>query len=486
MRRPGGRGDERPVVVVGEAMLDIDLVGSAERLSPDAPVPVLDDLRECPRPGGAALAAMMAARDGLPVALVTPLADDEPAARLLHLLEPAVAVFRLPAEGGTPVKTRVRSAGQTLVRLDRGGVAGTFADLPPDVVELLGGARAVLVADYGRGLTGNATLRDSLAAFAARAPLVWDPHPRGAAPVAGARLVTPNRSELLGWAPTRSSAGAAADRSLASITRCAAAARQAWQAHAVAVTLGSDGALLTYGDGAPAAFPAVAVSDADTCGAGDQFAAKVVVELALGALPSDAVGAAVAAATAHVASGGAAQVELRQPGAGPLADDWTVSATALAERVRARGGVVVATGGCFDLLHAGHVASLHAARQLGDCLVVCLNSDSSVRRLKGPARPLVPMEDRARVLQALECVDAVQVFDEDTPHQVLRELRPHVWAKGGDYAGDALPESTVLREWDGQAVLLPYLQGRSTSALVRTAATSASSPSPRQPEGSSR
>jgi rfaE bifunctional protein nucleotidyltransferase chain/domain len=131
---------------------------------------------------------------------------------------------------------------------------------------------------------------------------------------------------------------------------------------------------------------------------------------------------------------------------------------------------VVATGGCFDLLHAGHVATLRAARRLGDCLVVCLNSDDSVRRLKGPSRPLVPAADRARVLEALECVDAVVVFDEDTPAEVLHRLRPHVWAKGGDYAGATFPEAAVVQEYGGQAVVLPYLQGRSTTRLLDTAA----------------
>jgi rfaE bifunctional protein nucleotidyltransferase chain/domain len=126
----------------------------------------------------------------------------------------------------------------------------------------------------------------------------------------------------------------------------------------------------------------------------------------------------------------------------------------------------VATGGCFDLLHAGHVALLRAARGLGDCLVVCLNSDESVRRLKGDGRPLVTAGDRARVLEALEFVDAVEVFDEDTPVEVLRRLRPDVWVKGGDYALSDLPEAAVLDEWGGQAVVLPYLDGRSTTALI--------------------
>ncbi|MDX6222843.1 MAG: D-beta-D-heptose 7-phosphate kinase / D-beta-D-heptose 1-phosphate adenosyltransferase, partial [Frankiales bacterium] len=143
------------------------------------------------------------------------------------------------------------------------------------------------------------------------------------------------------------------------------------------------------------------------------------------------------------------------------------SGAQLAARVRRAGGTVVATGGCFDLLHAGHVASLTAARSLGDCLVVCLNSDASVRRLKGPMRPVVAQADRVRVLEALSCVDAVVVFDEDSPAGLLQLLKPDVWAKGGDYAGAVLPEASVLRGWGGQAVVLPYLEGRSTSSIVR-------------------
>ena len=208
--------------------------------------------------------------------------------------------------------------------------------------------------------------------------------------------------------------------------------------------------------------PASPVTAGDPCGAGDSFAAAVTVALAGGAVTGEAVTTAVAAAGAFVARGGASAwdaVPVASAAGAPGVD-------ALLERVRASGGTVVATGGCFDLLHAGHVATLRAARGLGDCLVVCINSDDSVRRLKGPSRPLVTAADRARVLEALEFVDAVVVFDEDTPAEVLDRLRPDVWAKGGDYAGADLPEAAVLRTWGGQAVVLPYLDGHSTTALV--------------------
>jgi D-beta-D-heptose 7-phosphate kinase / D-beta-D-heptose 1-phosphate adenosyltransferase len=131
----------------------------------------------------------------------------------------------------------------------------------------------------------------------------------------------------------------------------------------------------------------------------------------------------------------------------------------------------VATGGCFDLLHIGHLATLRAARALGDCLIVCLNSDSSVRDLKGPDRPLNGETDRSRLLAALDCVDAVVVFDEATPSAVLSWLRPDVWVKGGDYAdgGPDLPEAELVKHWGGQTVIVPYVDGRSTTRTIAAA-----------------
>ena len=158
-------------------------------------------------------------------------------------------------------------------------------------------------------------------------------------------------------------------------------------------------------------------------------------------------------------------------GSGPrllAAGDVTPRAADRVAELRAGGGVLVATGGCFDVLHAGHVSTLEAARTLGDGLVVLLNSDASVRRLKGPGRPVHSQEDRARVLLGLSCVDAVIVFDEDDPREALRSLRPDVWAKGGDYEDTELPESPLVRSWGGRVVLLPYLSGRSTTAVLQS------------------
>ncbi|MCW2849140.1 MAG: hldE [Marmoricola sp.] len=460
-----------PLVIVGDALLDVDLVGSASRLSPDAPVPVLDELVEHARPGGAGLAAAMARRDGSDVVLVTALGDDDAGHRVEQLLK-GVDVRRVPHAGPTAVKTRVRSGGQSLVRLDSGSTPGPVTGLPPELADLLGDAGAVLVADYGRGLTAYGPLRDALAEVPHRTPVVWDPHPRGAAPVPGVRVVTPNQSEAATFAGELGVRTTAGQSDLAVAAARAAALVQAWGAQAVAVTLGHRGALLSYGAGAPVVTPAPTVTSLDPCGAGDRFAVTLATGLGAGRVTTEAVQDAVLDAAAYVAAGGPASLTASHPSELSAA----TGAVDLARSVAARGGTVVATGGCFDLLHAGHVATLRAARGLGDCLVVCLNSDDSVRRLKGDPRPLVPATDRARVLEALECVDAVIEFDEDTPVEVLEMLRPHVWAKGGDYAGADVPEAAVLEKWGGQAVVLPYLQGRSTTRLVTIAAEGSVAP----------
>ncbi len=454
------------LVVVGDALLDRDLDGRAERLSPEAPVPVLEDLTQRARPGGAGLAAALAARDGREVVLVTALAEDEPGRELARLLDDAgVEVIDLGLTGTTPEKVRLRSDGRTLLRLDRGGTSNQVKAANGRATRILGSATSLLVADYGRGVAGDAKLRQALSALAPRVPIVWDPHPRGSEPTASIRLVTPNAAEA-----ARFAAGVAGD-GLAAATERARALVRKWGAAGVAITLGKKGAVLVTGDGPPVVVPAPAAATTDPCGAGDRFASAAAGMLADGALLSEAVTGAVMAASAFVAAGGASAVELGRGGVASISptDDKLLRAQTIIAQTRARGGTVVATGGCFDLIHAGHVRFLRQARALGDCLIVCLNDDASVRRLKGPGRPLVPEEDRAAVLSALDCVDAVVTFDEDTPEAILALLQPDVFAKGGDYAVADLPEAELVETWGGQTVLLPYLEGRSTTHLVSEA-----------------
>ncbi|CAL9365835.1 Bifunctional protein HldE [Streptomyces sp. enrichment culture] len=454
-----------PLAVVGDVLLDEDIEGVATRLAPDAPAPVVDVTADRRHPGGAGLAAALAARGGRDVVLVTALGDDPASEAVRRGLGGRVRLLELPLHGTLPVKTRVLAGGRPVVRIDRGG--GTPGEPGEAVREALAGARAVLVADYGRHTAG--AVRAHLQDVARRAPLVWDPHPRGDPPVPGARIVTPNAAEAMALCPGAggSSLGAYAERGAELAVR--------WRAAGVAVTLGDRGVLLTRpGGGTPMLVPAPFRAEGDPCGAGDCFAATTAAALADGLLPEEALQRAVAEAAAFVSAGGAGNPELWRPRTGPgPAGDPAADAFELAEVVRARGGTVVAAGGCFDLVHAGHVGLLESARRIGDCLIVCLNSDASVARRKGPGRPLNPAADRARVLAALGSVDAVVVFEEDTPEAVLARLRPDVWVKGGDYSVRDLPEAALLRTWGGQAVVLPYLDGRSTTLLTRRAAKAA-------------
>jgi rfaE bifunctional protein nucleotidyltransferase chain/domain len=541
-----------PLLVVGDALLDHDLSGRADRLAPDAPVPVVSDTARTTRPGGAALAAHLAAADGRDVTLVTALGDDEASRELRRLLDGRVRLVELPLTGALSTKTRVLAHGQPVLRLDDGD--GRAARATAEASAAVAAARAVLVSDYGRGTAD--VLRPDLHRAAARVPVVWDPHPRGGPPVPGTRLATPSAAEAHGFAtagqdgagegepevpgaldvpgrpngaggaagpadpddaagsdapggvdrtdgaggasesggpePARESGrpepsddslgrsasagrpdGAEAVDGAAGVLR--GAARDAhvlvgrWRVASVVVTLGERGALLSHGE-APLLVPPPWRAHGDACGAGDRFAVTAAGLLADGALPETAVQGAVEAATRYVADGGARAVSVSDGNAAQqVADDELEPADAV-ERVRRAGGTVVAAGGCFDLLHAGHVALLQAARRTGDFLVVCVNSDASVRRRKGPGRPLVPAADRVRVLRALGCVDAVAVFDEDTPERLLAELRPDIWVKGGDYARGQLPEAELVESWGGQVVLLPYLDGRSTTLLAERAA----------------
>jgi|tagenome__1003787_1003787.scaffolds.fasta_scaffold20987508_6 D-beta-D-heptose 7-phosphate kinase/D-beta-D-heptose 1-phosphate adenosyltransferase len=449
-----------PLLVVGDAMLDRDVLGSVGRVSPDAPAPVLEQDEVRVRPGGAALAAAMAASDGRQVTLVTALARDAAALELAEVLgERGVTVLDVGRDGATPEKIRIRAGGQTLARIDRGCArpAPPCGDVTDDVSDAFSSAAAVLVADYGYGVAGSRPLRRLIRA--AGVPVVWDPHPHGANPVPGVTVVTPNAPEARRFAPEVDG------RKLAGDVKRARALVEAWQAGAVAVTLGARGMVLVPAGGPPVVVPA-RTARGDVCGAGDRLAAALAGCLADGHPLAVAAELAVACAADYVARGGPESLDQPPTGRAVGAGDELAAAQALAATVRARGGTVVATSGCFDLLHAGHIGTLRGARALGDCLVVLLNSDSSVRRLKGHSRPIVAERDRATVLAALECVDAVVTFDGDTPVAVLEALRPDVYAKGGDYDATSIAEAEVMERQGGQVAILPFVTGRSTTRLI--------------------
>jgi D-beta-D-heptose 7-phosphate kinase / D-beta-D-heptose 1-phosphate adenosyltransferase len=473
------------LLIVGDALLDRDIEGRSDRLCPDAPVPVVDQREVRSRPGGAGLAALLAANDGIEVTLVTALASDRAGGELARaLVSGGVDLVDLGLRGATAEKIRVLDDGRPVVRLDR-GTGEPVADPaePAGLPAAVRGAAAILVSDYGRGVAALPGVRAALADRPASTPLVWDPHPRGPDPIAGVDLATPNREEAAGRCgrepgPARGdvtelTAGERADRALEDAGGLARELRSRWGAVAVAVTCGAAGAVLAS-DGDPLALRGEPV-DGDPCGAGDRFAVEAAWTLACGGDAALAVSVAAGAATGFVAAGGAHGLQLPDRadafraadlagiGEAPVSIGPAISRAAA---VRRAGGTVVATCGCFDLLHAGHLQTLRAARRLGDCLVVLLNGNRSVARLKGADRPVVDELERAELLAALDCVDEVAIFDEDTPIEAISLLRPDVWVKGGDYAIEALPESEVLAHWGGKIAVLPFLAGKSTTRMI--------------------
>jgi rfaE bifunctional protein nucleotidyltransferase chain/domain len=349
----------------------------------------------------------------------------------------------------------------------------------PDLDRVLGRATSVVVADYGRGVAAYPGVRHALVAAARGAPLIWDPHPRGPAPVAGTWLATPNLDEATRLAPAGrlDRGGGTADpverddphllEELARAGRSGQVLRRHWSLDRLVVTCGARGAVLALADDV-LVLPTTAVRAADPCGAGDAFAVGAAFAAGRTSVPEEVVAAAIAHARQYLLDGGPAGLSgtvrtLLAPRA------WHGHVPSAIDDVRRAGGRIVATSGCFDLLHPGHIAMLRAARALGDALVVLLNSDASVRRLKGPTRPVQCQGDRAAVLEALSMVDGVVVFEEETPVQALERLRPQLFVKGGDYAGVDLPERAAMAQWGGDVVIVPFVGGHSTTRLVHEA-----------------
>lgn len=313
------RPPQGPVVVVGDLLLDIDVDGRAERRSPDAPVPVVDIVSRTYRPGGAGLAALLAARDTAEVVLVGGIGRDEGGERLLELLDGRVGVVRLPLRGGTVCKERVRATGPwadgtgnagagplPIARLDHGDGRVPGSPLTTEARAALRGAAAVLVADYGHGVAAHPEIRATLTELAGRIPVVWDPHPRGPAPIPGATLVTPNRGEAEALAELVEGGSTRLETLVPPLAR-------RWEARAVAVTLGADGVFLAEGERMrtfPLPTDARAGESADTCGAGDRFAAAATTALAGGADTAPAVLHAMTSAAAFVRDGAASAVAI--------------------------------------------------------------------------------------------------------------------------------------------------------------------------------
>ena len=457
------------VSVLGDAMLDLWHHGEVRRLGREAVVPVLEEDGQEPAPGGAANCAVNAAALGARTRFLGIVGDD-PAGQSLRAALTAVGVDAglvvVDRDASTPVKHRLMSGEAQLARFDTAGSRWSPAahrQVLDRLVALLDDTDLLIVADYGGGALGD-RLPEVLAGVLAEqaVPVVVDGHDFERWAVCRPTAVTPNTGEALALLDLPVDHPAPREvltvRSAQLLERTGAAI--------VLSTLDADGSLLHAPDTRARHTPAQAARARHTCGAGDTVTAAFGLALAAGARPEDAAELAQEAAASTVERPGTCvctAADLMARAGGVLPADAVAAAVA---RHRDAGRRIVFTNGCFDVLHVGHVRCLEQAREWGDVLVVGVNSDESVRRLKGPERPIVPDHERAALLAALATVDLVAIFEEDSPVGLLELVRPDVYVKGGDYTPDMLEETPLVEALGGRVVTLGYLADHSSTELI--------------------
>jgi D-beta-D-heptose 7-phosphate kinase/D-beta-D-heptose 1-phosphate adenosyltransferase len=457
------------VLVLGDIMLDRYWEGPTSRISPEAPVPVVRVEHITDRPGGAANVALNIAALGSASRLGGFCGDDERARSLQDMLAAAgvdCALTPLPGQA-TTTKLRVISRHQQLLRLDfeQPPLAPGNTSLAERLPALLEGCDMLVLSDYAKGALAEPA---ALIACARERniPVLVDPKGSDFSRYRGATLLTPNLQELeavVGACPTEAELVSRGERLMAELGFAA-----------LLVTRGEHGMTLLRPGQEELHLPARAREVFDVTGAGDTVLAVLAAALAAGAQLPQAAALANIAAGIVVGKLGTASVsapELRRAlqqeqgsGRGVLSLEQLQVAVADA---RSQGERVVFTNGCFDIIHAGHVAYLEQARKLGERLVVAVNSDDSVRRLKGRGRPINPAERRMAVLAGLEAVDWVVCFSQDTPRELLQVLRPDVLVKGGDYAGKgSVVGWEIVEAYGGEVRVLDFVDDVSTTAIV--------------------
>jgi len=464
------------MIVIGEAMLDLYLDGYTDRLCREAPVPVVTVTESRHAPGGAANTAVNVRSLGAQVNFVSVLGDDLEGQLLLQALQSAgvdtQSVVVHPARR-TLAKHRVMASAQMLVRFDQGSTepldAPTEAALLARLQALVPSCDAIIVSDYGYGILSpgviaalaemqaadpHILLADSkhLDALASLVPTVVKPNYGEAVRLLGLEKrigIQPRIDQMLGAGP------AMLDLTGAQIA---------------AITLDRAGALMFERGSDPYRTYARPQPHSRAAGAGDTYASALALALAAGASTPAAGELAAAASAIVVGKDGTAACTADELRAYFNEDQKHITdAFVLAARLqsyRQDGRRIVFTNGCFDILHRGHVAYLNNAKALGDILIVGVNSDDSVRRLKGSSRPINTLEDRVQVLSALSCIDHIVAFDADTPKDLIRAIQPDIYVKGGDYTRATLPETPLVEEMGGEVIILPYLEDRSTSGII--------------------
>ncbi len=465
---------QRRVLVVGDVMLDKYIWGDVERISPEAPVPVVRAVRHSQQPGGAANVAMNLAGLGAKVHVIGFAAEDEDGQRLRALLHEANVRSTLFAVPNVPTisKLRISSGSQQMLRLDveRGfPVPQDLAAQFDQAIEAgLDGSDALILSDYAKGALTEQVCRNAIAAARRhRCPALVDPKHLNFDRYRGATTISPNLAEL-------SAALKTTGRDLDFILQSAREFVRELDLEYLVATLGEKGIAVLREDNVFMA-PAVARQVFDVSGAGDTVISVLALCLASGIAIEVAVRVANAAAGVVVSKIGTVPIQKEEllaalsSSAPSQRADKVLSLDRLIGRVagwRASGQKIAFTNGCFDLLHVGHIEVLEQARAEADRLIVGMNSDTSVQMLKGPSRPVVAQAQRAQVLAALAAVDAVVLFGEPTPIDLIEAIRPDVLVKGGDYTESTIVGAPEVRSWGGRVKVVPTIEGFSSTNLI--------------------
>ncbi|RJQ76889.1 MAG: bifunctional D-glycero-beta-D-manno-heptose-7-phosphate kinase/D-glycero-beta-D-manno-heptose 1-phosphate adenylyltransferase HldE [Desulfobacteraceae bacterium] len=470
------------ILVIGDIMLDRYLWGKVGRISPEAPVPVVKVERTTETLGGAGNVALNLVSLGCRATVIGLCGADSTARTLRELICQKGLVDRLVVDELRPTitKTRIMAQKQQMLRLDEESTHAMGSEAAEKVhaavSEALTRCHALILSDYGKGLFASEAFVQEVIRTARRLgkPVLVDPKGADWKRYHSADGVTPNTAEL------EAVAGGSMDGAEARLIAAARQIRSRYDLKWLLVTRGPQGMCLIDASGEPVLIPAQAREVYDVSGAGDTVIATLAAGLAAGLALTEA------ARTANLAAG----IVVGKLGTQPIL--WSELATALkysgvqrnypfsaakmtafdaalakVREWKASGTRIVFTNGCFDLLHPGHISLLYQARALGDRLVVGLNTDASIRRLKGSGRPILSEQDRAAMLSALECVDLVVHFDEDTPVRLIETIRPDVLVKGSDYTPDKVVGKEIVEAYGGCVKLVDLIQGYSTTQLTQ-------------------
>ena len=456
------------LLVIGDVMLDRYWHGSASRVSPEAPVPVVQVTNREDRPGGAGNVALNIAALGSAVRLVGVVGDDETGLELLSRLKAAGVYcdFLQSEEKPTITKLRIISQHQQLIRLDfeKAFEASDIIGLQDKAKSLVDDSQVMVLSDYGKGALQD--IIDLIDLGRSRnIPIIVDPKGSEFTKYRGATLITPNLTEFEAVMGGSHNEEELVNKGLRLVREL--------NLEAILITRGEHGMTLIRPDSPELHLPARAQEVFDVTGAGDTVISVLAASMAAGDGFADATALANLAAGLVVGKLGTAAISGPELRRAMLADQNSGRGVMTAEQLqivvqdaKAHGEKIIFTNGCFDIIHAGHVGYLADAKQLGDRLVVAINDDDSVRRLKGAGRPINPVERRMAVLAGLEAVDWVVSFSEDTPEPLLESLQPEVLVKGGDYTMDQVVGGSYVESYGGMVRVLEFLDNCSTSAIM--------------------